>query len=347
MPSTVPSTESDGPLDIMNSSSSSGDECTMALCREKVPFVELLPPLELWRMCAAVVPKSQPRWSGSAVIAVSSLFFGVMAVATRLLAGQVPAAQIATVRFAVGLVGVSAIFVVRRRQPNLLQWRLLGLRGLFGGIAVLTYFVAIERLGAAPATVLNYSSPIYAAVFASWFLGEKSNHLQRLGLLLATGGAAAVTMASAPSHQPWNPDWGALVGVLSAVAGGAAMTVIRKLRNDTDALTVFFAFCVVGLMVCTPVAAPNWVPLHGKPLLICVLVGLLSIGGQLLFTWGMGHTTATAGSAITQLVPAVAWILAVGWLHEPLTLLGILGAAACVGGVLVGVVPWRLMSRQT
>lgn len=284
---------------------------------------------------------SKPRLSGTAIIAVSSLFFGLMAVLTRLLAGKVPAAEVAAVRFFVGLLGSAMLFAARRRAPNLTQWRLLALRGLLGGIAVVTYFFAIERLGAAPATVLNYSSPIYAAVFAAWFLGETTSHLRRLGLVVATTGAALVTFSSSTAANPWVPDVGAIVGVLSAVAGGGAMTVIRKLRDDTDALTVFFAFCVVGLLVSAPLAAPGWVPLEGEALAICAAVGLLSIGGQLLFTWGMGFTTATSGSATTQLVPVVAWALALGWLDEPVKLLGVAGALLCVGGVLLGVVPWR------
>lgn len=279
--------------------------------------------------------------NGTAVIALSSLFFGLMAVLTRLLAGQVPAAQVAAIRFAIGLVGCGLLFAWQRQRPNLVQWRLLGLRGLFGGVAVVTYFFAIERLGAAPATVLNYSSPIYAAVFAAWFLGETSTPARRVGLLVATSGAVLVTFSSGSSAHPLVPDVGAIAGVLSALAGGAAMTVIRRLRNDTDALTVFFAFCLVGFGVSLPLAAPGWVSMSGSALGLCLAVGLLSIAGQLLFTWGMGFTSATSGSATTQLVPAVAWVLALGWLGEPVTTLGVLGALLCVGGVLLGVVPWR------
>jgi drug/metabolite transporter (DMT)-like permease len=282
----------------------------------------------------------KPRVNGIAVIAVSSLFFGLMAVLTRLLAGQVPATQVATVRFAVGVVGCGFLFLAQRRLPQLTQWRLLGVRGITGGIAVVTYFFAIERLGAASATVLNYSSPIYAAAFAAWFLGETSTPLRRLGLVVATSGAVVVALSTGSVENPFVPDLGAVAGVISAIAGGASMTAIRRLRNDTDALTVFFAFCVVGVLVSFPLAAPGWVPLSGNALLICLAVGVLSIAGQLLFTYGMGFTTATAGSATTQLVPAVAWTLALGWLGEPVTALGVLGAVLCVSGVLLGVLPW-------
>jgi drug/metabolite transporter (DMT)-like permease len=214
------------------------------------------------------------------------------------------------------------------------------MRGISGGIAVVTYFFAIERLGAAAATVLNYSSPIYAAAFAAWFLGETSTPMKRLGLVIATSGAVVVAFSTGTVENPLVPDLGAVAGVISAIAGGASMTAIRKLRNDTDATTVFFAFCVVGVLVSFPLAAPGWVPLSGKALLICLAVGLLSIAGQLLFTYGMGFTSATAGSATTQLVPAVAWTLALGWLGEPVTALGVLGAVLCVSGVLLGVVQW-------
>ncbi len=287
----------------------------------------------------------KPRVNGIAVIAVSSLFFGLMAVLTRLLAGQVPAVQVATVRFAVGVVGCGFLFLGRRQRPALGQWKLLGLRGISGAIAVVSYFFAIERLGAASATVLNYSSPIYAAAFAAWFLKETSTPLRRVGLVIATSGAVFVTFSTGSVTNPLVPDLGALAGILSAIAGGASMTAIRKLRNDTDATTVFFAFCVVGLLVSLPLALPGWAALSGTPLLICLAVGLLSIAGQLLFTYGMGFTSATSGSATTQLVPVVAWTLALGWLGEPVTVLGVIGAVLCVSGVLLGVVPWREVLR--
>lgn len=295
---------------------------------------------------AAVV--SAPARNGPLIIATSSLFFGLMPVITRMLAGVVPSPQIATVRFTVGAVACLVFYAVSGRRPMTTQWKSLALRGIFGGVAVVTYFFAIERLGAARGTALNYTSPIYAALFASWFLGERSTPAQRLGLIVATIGAAVVTLSTSSDASPWIPDIGAIAGILSAVAGGAAVTMIRKLRNDTDSLTVFFAFCVVGALVSFPLAAPTWVPLGGSALRLCLLVGVLSIGGQLLFTWGMGFTTTMTGSATTQLVPIVSWLLALIWLGEHPTELGLVGALICVTGVLLGVIPWRaLLDRRS
>jgi len=273
---------------------------------------------------------------GTLIIVVSSLFFACMAVLVRHLSKHLPPSQLAFIRFSMGALAMTLVFAARRQAPQLAHPFKLLLRGLFGTASVLTYFIAIERLGSGPATVLNYSSPIAAAVFAGLFLHEKTTVRTRLGLLLATTGAVVVTAATGEFSHPLHPGIGGLCGALSGLFAGAAITLIRSLRADTNAPTVFLAFSSVGATLTAPLALPAWVPLDGSLLPLAVLMGLLSIGGQLLFTWGMGFTSATAGSATTQLVPVMAWVLGVTVLSEPIAWLSVVGTVLCVGGVLLG-----------
>lgn len=294
--------------------------------------------LTIWLPHAADSGIRRPVQSrrGTFVIVLSSVFFATMAVLARHLSKQLPPFQLSFMRFAVGGALMLSWFVVRRRGPDLRRPVMLGLRGLFGSAAVLTYFVAIERLGSGPATVLNYCSPIYAALFASFFLQERPTGLMRVGLGVATIGAVLVSIATGEFATPTHPGIGGLAGLASGLLGGAAITVIRSLRSNTDAPTVFFAFSSVGLVVTTPLALPGWVPLEGALLPLALVMGLLSVGGQLLFTYGMGFSSASSGSAITQLVPVLAWVLGVVVLSEPIVPLSALGALLCVGGVAVG-----------
>jgi drug/metabolite transporter (DMT)-like permease len=273
---------------------------------------------------------------GTWLIVLSSIFFSLMAVLARHLSATVPATQLSFIRFAVGATLMTGYFVARRQPPDVRRAGLLLLRGLFGTGAVLTYFVAIERLGSGPATVLNYCSPIWAAVFAGVVLHERPSGLARIGLGLATLGAVLVSVATGEFKEPLAPGLGGLAGLASGLFGGAAITVIRSLRQDTNAPTVFFAFSLVGGLISGPLAAPGWVPLEGTLLVLCLTLGLLSVGGQLLFTYGMGFTSASAGSAITQLVPVLAWTLGVTLLAEPVAPLSALGALLCISGVVIG-----------
>ncbi len=283
---------------------------------------------------------SSPR-SGTAIIAVSSLFFASMAVLTRTLSGRIPAPELVVVRHTVGVGVMAAWFLARRKPPTLARPFLLLLRGLLGGAAVLTYFLAIERLGAAPATVLNYLSPVYAAVWARLFLGERPPRSLWLGLAFATVGASLVTLGATGVSSGEGSLFGAVMGIISGVFGGAAMTTVKAARGDADAATVFGAFSLVGLALAIPSAAGGWVPLSPALLLTAVAVAALALVGQLLFTFGMGFTTATAGSATTQLVPALSWALSIGLLGERVGPLSAAGAAFCVGGVLWGMRPSR------
>lgn len=271
-----------------------------------------------------------------------------MAVLARTLSAEVPAAELVVIRHAVGLVAMAALFVAQRRRPSTTRPWLLFLRGFLGGGAVLCYFYAIHSLGAAPATVLNYIAPVYAAVWAALFLKERATRLVLVGLVIATVGAVLVTVSTGDFDGRGAPPVGAFAGILAGLFGGAAMATIKAVREDTDSATVFLSFCAVGLLMAAPFAVPQWVPLSGSTLAVALLIGLLAVAGQLLFTWGMGFTSATTGSATTQLVPVFAWVLALGWLHERVTSLAVVGAVLCVGGVLLGMAgrSGRVMPRS-
>ena len=276
---------------------------------------------------------------GVAIIAVSAIPFATTAVLARTLAGIVPSSQVVAIRIFVGLLGVAALFAFTGTRPDLRRWRLLLVRGFLGGVAVLCYFFAIANLGVGPATMLNYISPVYAAVFAGVILKERPGLWLYLGLALATLGAVLVTAGTGAFALPLRPGLGALAGLASGMFGGASMTGVHALRKDTDAATVFFAFCLVGFLIAAPVSLDGWVPLEGGTLIRVIGIGVLSFAAQMLFSWGMGFTTASRGSATTQLVPMATWILSVVFLSDWPQPLTFVGAVLCLGGVLIGLIP--------
>lgn len=282
---------------------------------------------------------------GIALLSLASVLFASMAVLVRVLAGTVPSHQVVVVRCAVGLVAMLGWFAARRERPVMARPWLVALRGLFGGLAVTSYFYAIEKLGVGPATVLNYLAPCYAAVFAWAFLKERAGWATWLGLVLATGGGILVTASTVSLEVGAAPPWAAAVGLFAGVVGGAAMTVVKAVREDTDPATVFTSFNLVGILVALPFAAPAWVPIRPSGWGLLLAIGVLSIGGQLFYTFAMRFTSVARGSAVTQLVPVLAWATGTVLLGEVPKPLGWAGAALGIGGVLLGVI--RVGGRGT
>src|SRR5690606_8366060 len=80
-----------------------------------------------------------------ALMALSAVSFGVMAFAVKLASKTMPAAQVAFFRFLFMLLPLAAPGLLRQA----LTWQrrdLLIYRGVFGGTAVLLYFLAIEHV---------------------------------------------------------------------------------------------------------------------------------------------------------------------------------------------------------
>ncbi|MGA9521115.1 MAG: DMT family transporter [Myxococcaceae bacterium] len=274
------------------------------------------------------------RHRGVPVIAVSCVLFAAMAVCARLLAGRMDAGEQVFIRFVVGLLGIIPVYVWRRRLPQIRRPLLWAARGLVGGGAVYFYFVAIEHLEVGPATLLNYMAPCWAALFAGFFLRERLTANGILGLIVATAGAGIVAWSTSPALPGLSLGIGAWAGIVSAVLSGGAMTVVKALRSDTDAPTVFLSFCLFGALWSIPSAlSGGWVVPSGDLFWPSLALGLFSLAAQLLFTWSFKYVSATAGSAATQLTPAFSWVFGVAVLGESSSRTAIVGALICLLGV--------------
>jgi drug/metabolite transporter (DMT)-like permease len=275
------------------------------------------------------------RLRGTPLLVLSSFFFALMALCARVVAGRLSVGQVVCVRFAIGLVFLLFYFPLTGRRPRLGQPRLWALRGIFGGGAVYFYFTAIDRLAVGPATLLNSSWPICAALLGIFFLSEPVGGHLATGLVATTAGAGLVIWSSVQGGVGLTMG-GVWAGALSAFFSGAAVVTMRALRHDTDAPSIFLSFCVFGLLFGLPFAIQDWRPLGWDLALPLLGVGLASVGAQMSFTYAIGYVTAATSGITTQLTPAFSWLMGALLLGEPLRPLAVMGALICMGGVLWG-----------
>jgi drug/metabolite transporter (DMT)-like permease len=185
------------------------------------------------------------------------------------------------------------------------------------------------------ATLLNNTAPIFTAIWATLFLRERPGHFTLGALAITTAGVALVLDGTAPPGRfglgPWE-----LVGLGSAVLSGAAVAAVREVRKTDGPLEILAAFCVMGAIVTGIPTLRHWV----SPTLLewgaLLLVGLLSIGGQLLMTYALRYVRAAEASVIAPLNPVTA--IALGWLlfGDTLGPLAIAGVVLTLAGVTWG-----------
>jgi drug/metabolite transporter (DMT)-like permease len=261
----------------------------------------------------------------------SGVLFGLLAALTRLatLSGFT-AGQIAVVRFASGAVITCTLFAVRAVSFAPVNRRLLITRGALGGFL---YFVALARIPAGEATLLNNTFPIIATVFAFFALHERPSMHLVIGLAIASVGVFLVLGGGTSTLAL---GLGEVAGIASAALAAGAVNAIRALRASDNAPTIFLSFCLGGLVVSWPFAVGHWPTDLGLWCLALMGVGGASFGAQILMTQAYGNLTVPEAAIWQQLTPVASYLWAFGLLDERLSAIGVLGVVLGGVGVVYG-----------
>jgi drug/metabolite transporter (DMT)-like permease len=276
----------------------------------------------------------------------SAVLFGLTAVLVRLATRNgMAGGQVTVVRFALGLAFVVALFKARPGTFRPTRYGLLFARGFFGGIAALLYFLAIQRISAGEATLLNNTFPIWGVMLSFFLLNERPTIHLAVALAVASAGVFLVVGGGQVS---FGLGWGEIMGIVSGVFGGAAVTAIRALRPTDNAPTIFFSFSVGGLLVAIPFGFGAW-PAEPAAWIAAVGVGISAFLAQLCMTEAYGALAIAEAALWQQLTPIASylWALTVGERMGWATVVGVLlGVAGILYGSLLGHRPKEARSPE-
>jgi drug/metabolite transporter (DMT)-like permease len=288
--------------------------------------------------------KTTPTTRALMLMTASATFFGLMAFSAKLASARLSGPQVAMIRFAIGLLPPLLIPRYRRAAMHFQRLDLLFLRGFFGGLAVLFYFIAIAHINVGVATLLNYTAPIFSGAFSMLFIGEKISPKVLLPMPIALFGVFLVVHAHArPGDLLGMGKW-ELFGLLSAVASGAAVTAMRRARRGENSWSVYTSFCFLGLLTCAPFGIATWRTPTPSEWIALVATSLFAIGAQLLLTFSLRWVDAMTVGVISQLAVPIAMILGSALLDEKIPALATLGSLLTMAGV-VGVVYVTSLSK--
>lgn len=240
---------------------------------------------------------------GIADMAVGAFFFSLMTVGVKLVGPRIPNQEIVLVRGALTL-GFTWVLLRRARAwPWGNNRPLLVLRGLLGFAALTFMYYAMVHLPLAEATVLQYMNPIWAALLAVWFLGER---LRGIEMLLVIGSLLGVLMIARPqflfgSVASSLDPLAVAAGLAGAACSGAAYVAVRQLSRTDRSLVIVFYFPLVTVLASLPGSAMN--PVAPSAVDWAILVGIAATAqmGQLFITRGLQREEAGRATAVGYL----------------------------------------------
>lgn len=278
----------------------------------------------------------EPRFSrGLRYMAAGAFFFSVMSLLVKFAGRTLPSQEIVFARSLVMAI-LTYTTLRRRRIPVLGERRsLLVVRGLLGFAALSCFYYALVHLPLADATVIQYTNPAFAAVFAVLVLGERMRVREIVCVAMSIGGVLLVARPGFLFGGSAGLDPFAVAVALSgAVLSAAAYVTVRVLANEHH-LVVIFYFAVISTLGSLPVTAMNVVLPRPADVLLLLGVGVSTQLGQVFMTKGLhlertGRATATS---LVQIVFAGLWgALFFSQLPGPA---GLAGAGLIVAGVLL------------
>lgn len=277
------------------------------------------------------------------LLVVSAISFAAMAFATKIATRTLPATEVTFMRF---LVMLAPFAIAPRLVRRALVWQrvdLLVYRGLFGGVAVLLYFLAIAHIPVGTATLLNYSSPLWSVLFAALFLGERTRPVLLLPFAVAIGGMLLVTGVLTGGTLSAFGLWEA-VGFGSSVLSGAAVAAIRAARRTEGSWAIYGSFTLFGLLVAAPFALSGFRAPNRVEWMLLLVVGTSSVAAQLTMTYAYRWATNLQAGVILQLTVVISMALGALFLGETLGPTKLLGAALTLAGI-VGVIAIQATPR--
>ena len=215
-----------------------------------------------------------------ALMLASMLCFAAMNVIISALAGGMYSGQMVLIRngMSLGIVIVVAA-MLQRGRPRFPTTRLLGHfgRAAAGFIAMQLWFYSVTIMPVTMVTALSFTTPIFAAIFAIFFLGERAGIRRWSAMGISFIG---VLLILRPDMHGLNTN--ALYVLASSAAMAVAGTFVKSLSRTEAPETIVFYMGLVMTPLSLPLGLLHWQPLDWHQWTGITLIALFSTTAQLM-----------------------------------------------------------------
>ena len=215
--------------------------------------------------------------------------------------------QVAFFRPVVPLIILAPILM--RQGPG--WWRttrpgLQFVRGMVGGISMLTWFYALALIPVGDATALSFTVVIFTSIGAVIVLGERMGARRWAAIAIGVVGTLIILRPGADGLNS-----GALVALVSSVFWAAALLSVKVLSRTDSSITIVFYSSIYFTILAGLPAAYHWRQPDLYELGLLISVGLLATIAQLAMTGALkiAETTAVMPMDFTRLL----WAAALGY----------------------------------
>ncbi len=266
---------------------------------------------------------------------LTGLMFVCVNVIVKYVGAELPAAEGAFLRYILGLV-----FLIPMIKPILAahitrrQIKLFAARGIVHTGAVILWFYAMARIPLAEVTAMNYLSPIYIAIGAALFLGERLPPRRLAAVLAGLIGAIIILRPGARELDP-----GHFAMLFTALGFAASYLLAKQMSGQVPAVVVVGMLSITVAIGLAPFACAVWVTPTWAEAGWMFLVACFATAGHLSMTKAFAAAPMTVTQPVTFLQLVWAVLLGAVLFGEPIDGWVMLGGAVIMASV--SFITWR------
>jgi drug/metabolite transporter (DMT)-like permease len=196
---------------------------------------------------------------------------------------------------------------------------------------VVTFFVIANKLTTAGnAILLQYTAPVYVALFGYMVLGEKSKLLDWITIIIMLSGLALFFLDELSTEG----FKGNILAILSGMCFAGLTLLLRKQKNDSPSDSILLGN-ILTLLIGLPVIVTD-TKFNLVPLLLVFLLGVFQLGiPYILYTTAIKHVNALDAIIFPVIEPILNPILVFLILGETLGPWSFFGGALVLGSVVL------------
>ncbi len=268
---------------------------------------------------------------GFTVVAWASAFVAIRSAGKAFSPGPLSLLRLGVAALCLG----AAVAIRRERLPG--RGELVGvlLCGIsWFGIYNLALNAGERRVDAGTAAMIVYIGPVLIALLAGRFLGEGFPRMLLAGCAVSFAGVVLIAVAVSDGFHFGS---GVLLCLLAAVTYAIGVVAQKPVLARRSSLSITFAACAVGLVICVPFAPQLAGELgDASPSAIAWSIYLGVVPTAIAFTtwaYALSRTTAGRMASASYLVPPLAVLLGWAILDETPAPLALVGGVVVLIGV--------------
>lgn len=261
----------------------------------------------------------------------ATFYFAIMNVGIKALS-HLPVMEI--VFFRCGIAMLLSGIVVFREGVN---WKgnnrkLLIMRGVFGTIALTTYFVTIAHMSLGTAVAIQYLSPIFTTILAIFVLDEKVKPLNWLFFIVSFAGVLVMKGFDESIETKY-----LLVGLFSAICSAFAYNTIRTIKDQEHPAVVVLHFQLIGTLAGAVFSVGSFELPQGMDWFWIVCIGVFTQLGQMAMTRALQQENVATVSIINYTGVVYALLFGMFFFGETYPISTIGGMLLVVSGVVLSI----------